>query len=102
MADYKFKDQGVMNWQDEDFLDIDFRYKVKWITLSHPIDRVEDRGNNRWRLYFKDQANFNSGMMWNANIETVQKEWINDASIIRGSASCPCSNTSGAAPAPWN
>lgn len=102
-ADYKFKPAGIMNWEDKDYLDISFKYKVTWITYGHPIDNVEDISNGYvWRVWFKSGANFVSGMMWDANLQTVQNQWITDNVILRGAASCPCSNTDGATPAPWN
>ena len=70
------KDLGITNWDDQDYVDIDFRYKVVWINFGHPIDKVEDKGKNRWRVWFKKGANFLSGMMWDANLRTLQNEWI--------------------------
>jgi len=102
-AHYQFGQYGINNWEDRDYIDIFFRYKIIWLNYSHPIERVEQIGEtgNQWRVYFKQGANFMSGMMWDANLMTVQKQWIKDDSIIRGSASCPCSNSAGPTPAPW-
>jgi len=103
-AHYKFGQYGIKNWEDKDYIDIFFRYKIIWLNHSHPIDRVEQIGDkgNQWRIYFKPGANFKSGMIWDANLMTVQKQWIKDNSIIRGAASCPCSNSAGPTKAPWN
>jgi len=99
-ANYKFKSVGVTNWEDKDFIDIDFKYKVLWLSYGHPIERVEQQTGtgmpkNRWRLYFKSGANFVSGMMWDANLQTVNREWINSGNIIMRTFSCPCSNAGG-------
>ena len=52
-ANYRFPAEGITNWEDKDYVDIDFRYKVSWISFGHPIDKVEHQGKNRWRLFFK-------------------------------------------------
>ena len=54
-AHYKFGQYGINNWEDKDYIDIFFRYKVLWLNHSHPIDRVEQIGDkgNQWRIYFK-------------------------------------------------
>ena len=86
------KDLGITNWDDQDYVDIDFRYKVVWINFGHPIDKVEDKGKNRWRVWFKKGANFLSGMMWDANLRTLQNEWIKvgkyDSIELRNSFLC--------------
>lgn len=103
-ANYKFSQYKIKNWEDKDYLEIYFRYKVQWLGVGHPVESVEQIGDkgNRWRVYFKPGANFMSGMRWDANLKTVQNQWVKDDNIIRGSASCPCSNSVGSTPAPWN
>ena len=82
-------------WQDTDFVTIKFKIPVTWSTFSHPIDNVEalDSGLT-WRINFAAGANFDSGMMFDANLMALQTVTMSNSAVFDEIKSCPCTNTS--------
>ncbi|CBY32701.1 unnamed protein product [Oikopleura dioica] len=81
-------------WQAEDFLVIKFKIPVTWTTWSHPIDSVEALDSLTWKVNFAAGANFDSGMMFDANLMALQSVSMTNNAVFDDLKSCPCSNES--------
>lgn len=84
-----------LDWSDRDFLFIQFDVRVSWLSWGHPIENVESLDDGfRWKVTFKENANFVSGMMFDANLRTFDDAVNVDANwVLSDIKSCPCTNT---------
>jgi len=87
-AYYKFREFGVTDFDNQDYMDITFDEQVFWIKHSHPVESAEDIGNNTWRVRFSKFATFsNKEMDFSAELRAVSPK-IPDLTIAK---TCPCS-----------
>lgn len=73
---------------------IKFKIPVTWTTWSHPIDTVEALDSLTWKVNFAAGANFDSGMMFDANLMALQSVSMTNSAVFDELKSCPCSNES--------
>jgi hypothetical protein len=81
---------------NKEFVKIDFTDQVFFTgTWSHPIKSAGPIGDKKtWKLNFKSDANFISGMMFDAELMTVDNNlWVDGQWIIDGAQSCKCQGT---------
>ncbi|CAG5081065.1 Oidioi.mRNA.OKI2018_I69.PAR.g9779.t1.cds [Oikopleura dioica] len=94
-ASYKFRKVGLNKWDPRDFLIIEFNSPVEWTEMSHPIlnaRKVNDYDDTRWRVNFKTDANYKSGMKFDANLMQFGFESMNmspGSSQIKRVQACP-------------
>ena len=74
------------------FIDIKFTVRVQWETFTPPIARVKRQKNKTWRVFFREDANFSNGMMWDANLRNVYRKNVDYNSIVDTVFSCECLN----------
>ena len=93
-ASYSLSD---LDWSDLDFLVIRFDVRVSWLSWGHPVDDAVSLDNDDgflWKVTFKKNANFHSGMMFDANLRTYDLAVnVNANWVLKDIQSCPCSNT---------
>ncbi|CAG5105612.1 Oidioi.mRNA.OKI2018_I69.chr1.g2287.t1.cds [Oikopleura dioica] len=84
-----------LDWSDRDFLYFEFDVRVSWLSWGHPVENVESLDDGvRWKVTFKENANFVSGMMFDANLKTFDDAVnVNANWVLRAIKSCPCTNT---------
>ena len=109
-ASYKFRKVGLNKWDSRDFLIVEFSSPVEWTEFSHPIlnakkvnfipektetkllFQVDDFDDTRWRVNFKRDANYKSGMKFDANLMQFGFEAMNMAqgsSQLKSVKACP-------------
>ncbi|CAG5091186.1 Oidioi.mRNA.OKI2018_I69.PAR.g12906.t1.cds [Oikopleura dioica] len=66
-----------------DFVSVRFTEPVVWQTFNHPVKKVTEVGDdNTWKIDFKHDGNFMSGMIFEGNLQTsddnlhVDGNWI--------------------------
>ena len=65
------------------------------MSFGHPISHVEQielDSLENWRIHFKNNANYNSGMMWDANLRRLDAFEKNYYNIFRLKQTCTCSD----------
>jgi len=92
-VEYNAKNMGINDFDNKDYLDIQFDREIIWLQHAHPVDSAEHIGGNVWRVGFSDQAMFGDNRVdFTAEVKSVDGA---KPSVLSAS-SCPCSNDNGA------
>jgi len=75
-----------------DFVSVRFTEPVVWQTFNHPVESVREIGDdNTWKIDFKHDGNFMSGMIFEGNLQTSDSNLHVDGNwIIESAESCRC------------
>jgi hypothetical protein len=87
-AFYKFKHFDITNFDNQDYIELEFNEPVGWIKHSHPADGIEQKNEKTFRISFHKMATFvNKEMDFTAEIRSAGAE---PPRLIEA-RSCPCS-----------
>ena len=75
-----------------DFVSVRFTEPVVWQTFNHPVEKVTEVGDdNTWKIDFKHDGNFMSGMIFEGNLQTSDDDLHVDGNwIIEAAEQCKC------------
>ncbi|CAG5104781.1 Oidioi.mRNA.OKI2018_I69.chr1.g1535.t1.cds [Oikopleura dioica] len=75
-----------------DFVSVRFTEPVVWQTWNHPVSAVTEVGNdNTFKIDFKPDGNFMSGMLFEGNLQTSDDDLFVDGNwIIESAQHCRC------------
>lgn len=86
-AYFKFGQFGLKDFDNKDYMDIQFSEQVFHIKHAHPAESFEDIGNNTWRVRFSKQATFsNKEMDFSAEFRSLDVKTAKVVSV----KTCPC------------
>ena len=75
-----------------DFVTVRFTEPVQWQTFNHPVENATAVGDEKtWRIDFKHDGNFMSGMLFEGNLQTSDADlFVNGNWIIESAETCRC------------
>jgi len=86
---FKFSQFGLTDFDNKDYMDIEFSDQVFHVKHAHPAESFEDMGNNIWRVRFSKFAMFgNREMDFTAEFRSVNPRTPEIVAV----KTCPCQN----------